>query len=210
MASEATQGRKTNQLGRPKAPKIVKIGTNCRSSASVARGALPRVDEKGHGGLGSRLSAVLCVDVAAGPEGFDKKLDGGGLAGGRVNDFRPLAGEVDADLFARAVRLAHRRVEPARERPVVLAVLVIAITAGVFQCVLRQERPQGETVALELLVHKREVQRGPRRVGGGRARVEASLPASCRPGRPGGARTAPPRAPWPGSGTRKVFRGQPR
>lgn len=117
----------------------------------------------------------LDVEVAAGPQGSDKKLNGGDLAGHRIHDLGPLAGEVNEDLLARVARLAHRRVQSLREAPVVLAVLAVAIAVGVVLGILRPEQLQGDASALELLVDKRQVERGPGQGGRGGARVEPHL-----------------------------------
>lgn len=93
----------------------------------------------------------LGVEVAARPEHADEQLDDGDLAGGRVGEHRPLAGEVDERFLASAVDLAHRRVQPADPLVVVPAELAVAVAVAVRGQVLQVQPLQRDPRPLELL-----------------------------------------------------------
>jgi hypothetical protein len=92
------------------------------------------------------------VHIAAGPEHTNEQLHGHQLARPRIDDDRPLAGEVDEGLLAGAVNLAHGRFQGAYPALVVSAELAIPVAGGVLGEVFQVEPLQGHPGSLELLV----------------------------------------------------------
>ena len=99
-----------------------------RYASEVIEGSHVRADEVGQC-LGAR---GLRVRVVARAQHDHKQLDIDHLAGRRVHDHRLLARVVNEGLLARAVHLAHRRMQPFHKGPVQLAELAVLVAGGVF------------------------------------------------------------------------------
>jgi len=82
------------------------------------------------------------IGVVAGAEHGDEQLDVTLLARGLVGDRRPLAGEVDEELLAALVVLAHPQAPPLQPGPVALAERGVAQAGGVLGQVVQVQQLQ--------------------------------------------------------------------
>ena len=99
----------------------------------------------------------LDVGEVARAKDCDEELCGVTLTGPRVDDADAVPAEVDKDLLAGPMGLAHRDVERARPSVVVLAELTVLIAVGVLLTVLLPEQHLRDVLPLELEVHEREI-----------------------------------------------------
>jgi hypothetical protein len=102
----------------------------------------------------------LSVDVTAGAERADKQLHRDDFPREGVDDRRPFPREVDEDLLAGAVDLAHRGSQRPSPALVVPAKLAVAIPGGLPLEILQPEAQQRHPGPLELVVDPGHVRQG--------------------------------------------------
>ena len=153
---------------------------------AVHMGADPVREGLGGDGLG--------VDVAGRPEGGHEDLGlKGHLVGGPVVDGKGLAREVDEQLLAGPMVLAHDQVDPTPEGAVVVAELGVGVAAlRVGLLVLEPQQHEGHAFAAEFLVDVVPVRHGPLRGRGhrdlreqGRLQLGVAHPLGQGPAQPG-------------------------
>jgi hypothetical protein len=110
----------------------------------------------------------LGVGEARGAQDGDKNLDRDDLTRQAIDDLAGAAGEVDKQLLAGDMGLAHRRLQPARPSPVEIAEPGIAEPVGRAGPVLLPQQCQGHIGAAQLSMHpgpvgRRALVRGDRR-----------------------------------------------
>ena len=92
------------------------------------------------------------IDQAARAEHADEELDHDLLAGLRIDQVRARAGEIDKQLLASAVHLAHRRLECAHPPAISVTKLAVGIPARVLGAILQPQQRKRHARFLELLV----------------------------------------------------------
>jgi hypothetical protein len=139
----------------------------------------------------------LGVGEARGAQDGDKNLHRDDLAGATVDDFGGAAGEVDKQLLAGDVGLAHRRFQPARPAPIQVAKPGVAEPVGRAGPVLLPQQRQGHIGTVQLAMHPspvghRALIAGDRRRRREQQRLQLRVLDRLRqrPGEPGGARPA--------------------
>jgi hypothetical protein len=116
--------------------------------------------------VGQRLGGEgLGIRVARGAQDGHEQLRPPHLAGGGIDDGQGLAGEVDEELLAGAVLLAHDQVEPPLPGPVEAAELGVPVAVGVLRLVLHVQQLEGHALAAQLAVDGRPVGQRPARGG---------------------------------------------
>ena len=105
----------------------------------------------------------LGIGVAAGAEDGHEQLRLPDLAGVRVDDGQGLAGEVDEQLLARTVLLAHDHVEAALPAPVGRAEPGVLVAVGVGRLVFHPEQGERDAGPPQLAVDQGPVGQRPQR-----------------------------------------------
>ena len=134
----------------------------------------------------------LGVDQPAGAEHADEEFDENHVPRRRVDQGRPFPGEIDEELLAGAMHLAHRRLQHPRPLAIAFAEVAVGVPGRVRRTVLGPEQLQRHADPLQFLVQvgpfgDRPVEAG--RIG--RARKQAHLQRRIiqavgqRPGQPG-------------------------
>jgi hypothetical protein len=118
----------------------------------------------------------LGIGVVRRPEDRHEELGLRHLAGGGIDDRDGLAGEVDEQLLARAVLLAHHEIEPPPPVPVVAAELGVLVAVGLALLVFEVQQLEGHALSSQLAMDRRPVgQRPARRRRRLRLREQAGL-----------------------------------
>jgi len=101
------------------------------------------------------------IDQAARAEDADEELDHDLLAGLRIDQVRARAGEIDEQLLARAMHLAHRRLERPRPPAIPVTKLAVGIPARVLGAILHPQQRERHARFLQLLVELRPLRDDP-------------------------------------------------
>ena len=94
----------------------------------------------------------LRIDQAARPEHADEEFDDDDLARRRIHQRRALPGEIDEELLARAMHLAHRRFQRPCPPPIPLTKLAVPVPSRMPRAILQPQQRERHARLLQFLV----------------------------------------------------------